>query len=154
MWISEQKMPEGSWKCEKCNNINYPFRTKCNRQNCGADKPAESTNSASPTPEENDQVRCVAHLLCTSKMYFTSFWLLVTYVESTIFELLMLMDQQRFTTFCPFLAPFSCDGFIISFSLSTLHLVNLKLSTVPVSSRTCLRVEKVQSRPALLYMGV
>ncbi|KAE8687380.1 hypothetical protein F3Y22_tig00111022pilonHSYRG00630 [Hibiscus syriacus] len=21
-------MPEGSWKCEKCSNINYPFRTK------------------------------------------------------------------------------------------------------------------------------
>jgi hypothetical protein len=46
-------MPEGSWKCEKCNNINYPFRTKCNRQNCGADKPAESKESPSPTPDEN-----------------------------------------------------------------------------------------------------
>ncbi|XP_076959311.1 ranBP2-type zinc finger protein At1g67325-like [Bidens hawaiensis] len=43
--------PEGSWKCEKCNNINYPFRTKCNRQNCGAEKP-ESQNS--PTNEENN----------------------------------------------------------------------------------------------------
>jgi hypothetical protein len=49
-------MPEGSWKCEKCNNINYPFRTKCNRQNCGADKPAESNKSPSPTPDEDNQV--------------------------------------------------------------------------------------------------
>lgn len=33
--------------------------------------------------------------------------------------------------------------------------VNLSLCTVPVSSRTCLRVEKVQSYlPALLNMGV
>ncbi|XP_021899760.1 ranBP2-type zinc finger protein At1g67325-like isoform X3 [Carica papaya] len=54
---SKQKMPEGSWKCEKCNNINYPFRTKCNRQNCGADKPAESKKSPSPAPEENDQLK-------------------------------------------------------------------------------------------------
>ncbi|XP_022733085.1 ranBP2-type zinc finger protein At1g67325-like isoform X2 [Durio zibethinus] len=52
---SKQKMPEGSWKCEKCSNINYPFRTKCNRQNCGADKPAESKKSPSPTANENDQ---------------------------------------------------------------------------------------------------
>ncbi|KAF6170361.1 hypothetical protein GIB67_001960 [Kingdonia uniflora] len=28
-------MLEGSWKCEKCHNMNYPFSTKCNRQNCG-----------------------------------------------------------------------------------------------------------------------
>jgi len=53
---SEQKMPEGSWKCEKCNNINYPFRTKCNRQNCGADKPAESEKSPSSSPDQNEQV--------------------------------------------------------------------------------------------------
>ncbi|MCH93450.1 ranBP2-type zinc finger protein, partial [Trifolium medium] len=52
---SKQKMPEGSWKCEKCNNINYPFRTKCNRQNCGADKPADSEKSPSSSPDQNDQ---------------------------------------------------------------------------------------------------
>jgi hypothetical protein len=56
-------MPEGSWKCEKCNNINYPFRTKCNRQNCGADKPAESTKSPSPTPDEDNQVCSVTFFL-------------------------------------------------------------------------------------------
>lgn len=54
-------MPEGSWKCEKCNNINYPFRTKCNRQNCGADKPAESEKSPSPAADQNDQVCCVKY---------------------------------------------------------------------------------------------
>lgn len=62
--LSEQKMPEGSWKCEKCNNINYPFRTKCNRQNCGAEKPAETKESLSPAAEENDQVCSVLHCSC------------------------------------------------------------------------------------------
>ncbi|XP_057486352.1 ranBP2-type zinc finger protein At1g67325-like isoform X2 [Actinidia eriantha] len=50
----KQKMPEGTWKCEKCNNINYPFRTKCNRQNCGADKPSEVESPSEPA-DENDQ---------------------------------------------------------------------------------------------------
>lgn len=58
----EQDMPEGSWKCEKCNNINYPFRTQCNRQNCGADKPSDLLNS-SPGASENDQVCCFG--VCT-----------------------------------------------------------------------------------------
>uniref|UniRef100_A0A0D6R1Y0 RanBP2-type domain-containing protein n=1 Tax=Araucaria cunninghamii TaxID=56994 RepID=A0A0D6R1Y0_ARACU len=38
--------PEGSWECQKCGNVNYPFRTKCNRRNCGAEKPSEQTESA------------------------------------------------------------------------------------------------------------
>lgn len=57
-------MPEGSWKCEKCNNINYPFRTKCNRQNCGAEKPSHSI-SHGLTSSEDDQVRYCKHMyLC------------------------------------------------------------------------------------------
>lgn len=68
-------MPEGSWKCEKCNNINYPFRTKCNRQNCGADKPTESKNSPSKPADENDQVcllynfKCYLKLLCCLNIF-------------------------------------------------------------------------------------
>lgn len=27
--------PEGSWECAACRNVNYPFRTHCNRRNCG-----------------------------------------------------------------------------------------------------------------------
>lgn len=57
-------MPEGSWKCEKCNNINYPFRTKCNRQNCGADKPSENKDSSPEAADANDQVCLVICLLC------------------------------------------------------------------------------------------
>ncbi|KAI8022104.1 RanBP2-type zinc finger protein [Camellia lanceoleosa] len=57
MMGNEHKMPYGSWKCEKCNNINYPFRTKCNRQNCGAIKPSEGQKSPSEPADENDQVR-------------------------------------------------------------------------------------------------
>ncbi|KAJ8451516.1 hypothetical protein Cgig2_018150 [Carnegiea gigantea] len=53
----EQKMPEGSWKCNQCGNINYPFRTKCNRQNCGADKPSEEDKPSSPPRADgNEQV--------------------------------------------------------------------------------------------------
>ncbi|KAL5973203.1 hypothetical protein ACLOJK_037230 [Asimina triloba] len=31
--------PEGSWTCNKCGNLNYPFRTVCNRKGCGSEKP-------------------------------------------------------------------------------------------------------------------
>ena len=99
IFLSEQKMPEGSWKCEKCNNINYPFRTKCNRQNCGADKPADSKKSPSPTADENDQVRCVKHFFCISTSILKSLWRSVTYMDSNIFYILfepfMLTDQLR-----------------------------------------------------------
>lgn len=62
LWFSaEPKMPEGSWKCEKCNNINYPFRTKCNRQNCEAEKPTQS-NSHGVTLNEDDQVCYCKHM--------------------------------------------------------------------------------------------
>ena len=59
-------MPEGSWKCEKCNNINYPFRTKCNRQNCGADKPSDTRKSPPEPVDDNDQV-CL--MLCVLSVY-------------------------------------------------------------------------------------
>lgn len=49
-------MPEGSWKCLQCNNINYPFRIKCNRQNCSADKPSEQNECSAVKPDEDDQV--------------------------------------------------------------------------------------------------
>ncbi|MED6123245.1 hypothetical protein PIB30_047336 [Stylosanthes scabra] len=38
---SKHNVPAGSWKCEMCNNVNYPFRTKCNRYSCGAIKPSD-----------------------------------------------------------------------------------------------------------------
>lgn len=68
-------MPEGSWTCEQCGNINYPFRTKCNRQNCGADKPAEPENSPSPAEEENEQVCfeiCMMYADCSFQISFVS----------------------------------------------------------------------------------
>ncbi|MQM10380.1 hypothetical protein Taro_043272 [Colocasia esculenta] len=52
---SKLEVPEGSWICEKCNNINYPFRTKCNRKNCDAERPAE-TNKGTEITSEDDRV--------------------------------------------------------------------------------------------------
>lgn len=115
--LSEQKMPEGSWKCEKCNNINYPFRTKCNRQNCGADKPSEPKKSPSPTPEENDQVGSVAHFRMSISFVKLLFFL-VRYVRITIFNIifleLFLMDQLQRLSFSV-LSLFLCLGFYLSF---------------------------------------
>lgn len=73
-------MPDGSWKCEKCNNINYPFRMKCNRQNCGAEKPAESKKSPSSAPDDNDQVCYVIHLDCIPVHCVKLLFSLITYV--------------------------------------------------------------------------
>lgn len=161
--LSEQKMPEGSWKCEKCNNINYPFRTKCNRQNCGADKPSEPKKSPSPTPDENDQVCCVVYF-CIYISFVKLLIFPVRYVHITIFNIifleLFLMDQLQRLLFSILLVLFLCRGFLLRafnlfFSPHSVAYFNLKLSTVPVSTRTYLRVEKVQScHPALLNMGV
>lgn len=101
--FSEQKMPEGSWKCEKCSNINYPFRTKCNRQNCGADKPTESKKSPSPTANENDQVRCLMHFLCSIVCYLKLLFLFTTFVQikySISFQYFkLLLVKELFTSF-------------------------------------------------------
>lgn len=149
--LSEQKMPEGSWKCEKCNNINYPFRTKCNRQNCGADKPSETKKSPSPTPDETDQVCCVANF-CIFISFVKLLLFLVRYVHITIFNILSselsTMDQLKRLPFSlPFIRWFRSWFLPLAFKFCYPHsiaLFNLKLSTVPVSTRTCLRVEKVQ----------
>jgi len=49
--------PDGSWTCEACGNVNYPFRAKCNRRNCGADKPTDTKPPAavSSPPPPSDQ---------------------------------------------------------------------------------------------------
>lgn len=41
--------PEGSWTCSGCGNVNYPFRTHCNRTNCRLERPAAP--AAAPAPE-------------------------------------------------------------------------------------------------------
>ncbi|GBG91822.1 hypothetical protein CBR_g53713 [Chara braunii] len=41
----EPTPPDGSWTCKSCGNVNYPFRTKCNRRNCGAERPGDKSSS-------------------------------------------------------------------------------------------------------------
>lgn len=162
--FSEQKMPDGSWKCEKCNNINYPFRTKCNRQNCGAEKPDQSKKSPSPAEDENDQVCCVIHLACISVCWLILLRLSITHVFTNSISInkmflirkksspllsLLSLPLVPSLLFCRYIYLFNCQ---LYFHYAT---IDLHLSTVPVSTRTCLRFEKVQGcRPALLNMGV
>eukprot|EP00735_Rhodelphis_limneticus_P003480 TRINITY_DN14959_c0_g1::TRINITY_DN14959_c0_g1_i1::g.25773::m.25773 TRINITY_DN14959_c0_g1::TRINITY_DN14959_c0_g1_i1::g.25773 ORF type:complete len:269 (+),score=11.62,sp/Q8GZ43/YZR3_ARATH/32.32/4e-27,sp/Q8GZ43/YZR3_ARATH/47.83/3e-08,zf-RanBP/PF00641.13/9.4e-10,zf-RanBP/PF00641.13/1e-05,zf-RanBP/PF00641.13/0.00021,DUF2296/PF10058.4/29,DUF2296/PF10058.4/8.5,DUF2296/PF10058.4/8.5,Prim_Zn_Ribbon/PF08273.7/3.6,Prim_Zn_Ribbon/PF08273.7/2.5,Prim_Zn_Ribbon/PF08273.7/1.7e+02,PHD/PF00628.24/24,PHD/PF00628. len=40
----EPSAPEGSWKCGKCGNMNWPHRTSCNKRVCG--EPRYPTKSA------------------------------------------------------------------------------------------------------------
>lgn len=101
--IAEPKMPEGSWKCEKCNNINYPFRTKCNRQNCGAEKPSES-HSPEPSSNEDDQVRCCKYVylsliftLCDNS--YRKYSLVFSYKKSIFVEQYILLTSC-FTISC------------------------------------------------------
>ncbi|CAM6075710.1 unnamed protein product [Sphagnum tenellum] len=56
--VTQGPPPDGSWTCESCGNVNYPFRTKCNRRNCGADKPTESKPSVNSSAQvlASDQV--------------------------------------------------------------------------------------------------
>lgn len=56
--FAEGPPPDGSWTCEACGNVNYPFRAKCNRRNCGADKPSDTKPPAalSSPPPASDQV--------------------------------------------------------------------------------------------------
>ena len=74
---AEGPPPDGSWTCDACGNVNYPFRVKCNRRNCGADKPTESKAppvSNSPPPITDQvcdvnvcmllQVKGLSHVKC------------------------------------------------------------------------------------------
>lgn len=43
-------LPDGSWACKSCGNVNYPFRTVCNRRHCGAEKPADADPPSTASP--------------------------------------------------------------------------------------------------------
>mmetsp|Transcript_86729 Transcript_86729/g.240564 ORF Transcript_86729/g.240564 Transcript_86729/m.240564 type:complete len:326 (-) Transcript_86729:169-1146(-) len=45
---SQQVLPEGSWSCLACGNINWPTRETCNRRTCG--RPRAEVDSGQPVP--------------------------------------------------------------------------------------------------------
>lgn len=161
-------MPDGSWKCEKCSNINYPFRTKCNRQNCGADKPSESTKSPSASPDENDQVCHVMHFLCMciycfKKLLFPSFICThITNLINTQFYSLFLIKfaMASFFIICLFtwihlsMVMFTSCFFHICIAFLHLHPLICNCLLFQWVLGHVWGVEKVQGcRPALLNMG-
>lgn len=133
-------MREGSWKCDQCNNINYSFRTKCNRQNCGAEKPSESQKSPSQEAEENAQVCFVIYLVplnvCCVKI------ILFLFTCTPCISKVKPLDSHLYTLSTQFniLPLFVCLYFLKGYGRV---FDNLNLSTVPVSTRTCLRRSRV-----------
>lgn len=144
--LSEPEMPEGSWKCEKCNNINYPFRTKCNRQNCGADKPSESEKSPSEPADETEQVCCVSCLLCMCICCFI--YLLYFLTISVYSKNLKSLQLCSLCVMMNLLQPpivslkfvYLVIALVLCFQISCLVLlsvqfINSKFCNVPVSTR-------------------
>ena len=139
--LTEQKTPEGSWKCEKCNNINFPFRTKCNRQNCGADKPTESKKSPSPSPDESNQVCGV-----TFSLYIHCLLEIVNKFDDNLCThnkinkhsvLLKLVDSLQGLTPSPPPPPRLPPSLPPSFSLSSLSIYSFHLCLVDFFFNSC-----------------
>ena len=116
-------MPEGSWKCEKCNNINYPFRTKCNRQNCGAERPAGVNDSTNVASEDDDEKVC-----CYLFYFCHVIWQHIQeYHETDIF--IKSLWNVLFSNSC----------FLSCFLSKHTHSLIPDSATVPVSTVTLLR---------------
>lgn len=144
-------MPEGSWKCEKCNNINYPFRTKCNRQNCGADKPSEKKESPSETADANDQVCCVTclHCMILNFNYLLLMVLCIYVTEPNCYIVSCYLGIYFTSAILIFLLFLNC--MLVLDLVSSFHVL-IELSTVPVSTRNVW--EGPESSSTLLSMGV
>jgi len=122
--LIEPKMPEGSWKCEQCNNINYPFRTKCNRPQCGAEKPSQTNNVNDSVTDQHNQV-CVSEPSVWSSTFATP-----------LFRTLSCMPYYILILFLIIFLP----------SCLLAHSLIYHVLTVTVSPRTVMRVKKVQRR--------
>ncbi|KAK8967664.1 RanBP2-type zinc finger protein [Platanthera guangdongensis] len=114
---------EGSWKCPKCNNINYPFRTKCNRQHCGAERPSESNEPRGLTSDEDEQVcKCVAPDAFYSMLLFLYSKLSIDVMNNT--------PSDLFGRSVRFLIPV-----FLNFAHCLLHGLMFKYATVTVSPK-------------------
>eukprot|EP01116_Phalansterium_solitarium_P024878 TRINITY_DN9243_c0_g1_i1.p1 TRINITY_DN9243_c0_g1~~TRINITY_DN9243_c0_g1_i1.p1 ORF type:complete len:292 (+),score=91.74 TRINITY_DN9243_c0_g1_i1:407-1282(+) len=51
--LEQAQVPEGSWTCEVCRNVNYPVRTVCNIRTCQAPRPGTvaSTEALAKRPK-------------------------------------------------------------------------------------------------------
>ncbi|KAK8953934.1 hypothetical protein KSP39_PZI001720 [Platanthera zijinensis] len=120
---SKPTVQEGSWKCPKCNNINYPFRTKCNRQHCGAERPSESNEPRGLTSDEDEQVcKCVAPDAFYSMLLFLYSKLSIDEMNNT--------PSDLFGCSVRFLIPV-----FLNFAHCLLHGLMFKYATVTVSPK-------------------
>lgn len=121
--ITEPKTPEGSWKCEKCNNINYPFRTKCNRPSCGEEKPLQANSPDDLATDQDNQV-------CDP------LW-------SLLFSVPFLIENQKLRALNIL---FNSSFIILPVSVFSCAWLIYRVLNVTVSPRTVMRVKKVQRR--------
>ncbi len=125
-FFSEGPPPDGSWTCESCGNVNYPFRTKCNRRNCGADKPTESKPS----------VNSAAQVLASDQVCGVSDCKLHQ-VNMEIFEILLVLGVGVFWMIIVYWTACRCS-MISALSISALNgiVVLLLLLFVAVSTHS------------------
>ncbi|KAF9688966.1 hypothetical protein SADUNF_Sadunf01G0042900 [Salix dunnii] len=135
--ISQKKGSDASgdndWACPKCGNINFSFRTVCNMRKCNTPKPGSQVaksdkNSKQKMPEGSWKCEKCNNINYPFRMKCN--------------RQNCGAEKPAESSKSPSPAPDEDD--------QVCYMIHLALST-----RTCLRVEKVQScRPALLNMGV
>ncbi|KAE8730130.1 RanBP2-type zinc finger protein [Hibiscus syriacus] len=131
---------DDDWKWPKCGNVNFSFRTVCNMRKCNTPKPGSQTPKSDKCSKQKTPEGSWKCQKCSN----------INYPFRT------KCNRQNCGAEKPaeskkFPSPTANENDQILFVLS----VDLQLSTVPVSTRTCLRVQNIQSyRPPLLNMGV
>ncbi|KAE8688180.1 RanBP2-type zinc finger protein [Hibiscus syriacus] len=132
---------DDDWKCPKCGNINFSFRTVCNMRKCSTPKPGSQT----PKSEKSSKQKMLEGSWKCEKCSNINYPFRTKCNRQNCGA-----EKPAESKKSPSPNANEDDQFPFVF-LS----IDLQLSNVPVSTRTCLRVEKVQSyHPPLLNMGL